>query len=70
MYTLLECFVILGLVLVLGAAIFLAVTLVVLIDAGVKAVVTRPRPLASPAAIKLRENLEASPLAQAVGQGD
>jgi hypothetical protein len=70
MYTLLECFVILGLVLVLSVAIFLAVTLVVLVDAGVRAVVTRPRPLASPAATKLRERLEASPLAQAVGQGD
>lgn len=70
MYTLLECFVVLGLVLILSVAIFLAVTLVVLVDAGVRAVVTRPRPLAPPAATKFREKLEASPLAQAVGQGD
>ena len=61
MYTLLECLALAGLVLVLGAALFLAVSLFVLVEAGVRAVATRSRPLASRNTTEVGEKLEASP---------
>ena len=70
MYTLLECLALAGLVLVLGAALFLAVSLFVLVEAGVRAVATRTHRLAPRDTAGLDEKLDTSPLAQAVGHGD
>jgi hypothetical protein len=61
MYTLLECLAIAGLVLVLGAGLFLALTLVVLVKAGVRAVAMKSRPLASRATTGLGEKPDTTP---------
>jgi len=70
MYTLLECLAIAGLVLVLGAGLFLAITLVVLVKAGVRAVGAGSRPWASRATTGFREELDATSLAEAAGDGN
>jgi hypothetical protein len=70
MYTLLECLAIAGLVLGLGAGLFIAVSLIVLVEAGVRAVATRTHRLAPRDTAGLDEKLDTSPLAQAVGHGD
>ncbi|MGA2986180.1 MAG: hypothetical protein ABSG32_20435 [Terriglobia bacterium] len=70
MYTLLECLAIAGLVLGLGAGLFIAVSLLVLVEAGVRAVAMRTHRLAARETAGLGEKLDISPLAQAVGQGD
>lgn len=70
MYSLLECLAVAGLALVLCAGLFLTVALFVLAEAGVRAVVRRSRRLASRETAGLGENLETSPLAQAVAEGD
>lgn len=70
MYILWEFLVIAGLVLALGGVLFLAVVVVVFIEAGVRGVITRTQRLASRETAALAEKLDSSPLAQAVGQGD
>ena len=70
MYTFLECLAIAGLVLVLGAGLFLAIALVVLVKAGVRAVGTWSRPWTSRATTWLREKLDTYPLARDAGHGD
>jgi hypothetical protein len=70
MYTLLEYLAIAGLVLGLGAGLFIAVSLIVLVEAGVRAVATRTHRWARRKTAGLDEKLDTSPLAQAVGQGD
>lgn len=70
MYTLLECLTIAGIVLVLGGVLFIAASLFVLVQAGVRWVATLSRRLATRESAVLREKLESSPLAQAVAPGD
>ena len=70
MYTLLECLAIAGLVLVLGAGLFLAIALVVLVKAGVRAVSTWLRPGASRATTWLHEKLDTSRPARAADHGE
>jgi hypothetical protein len=66
MYTLVECFVITGIALFLGAGLFISMALVVLLMAGVRVVATTSRRLVSRARPELRDKLVASPLHQAV----
>jgi hypothetical protein len=70
MYTLVECFIIAGFTVFVGAGLFLAVAMVVLLKAGVRVVVEKSLPLATHASTDLRKKLDTSPLAQAAGQGD
>lgn len=70
MYTLMECFVITGVALFLGAGIFISVALVVLLMAGVRVVATTSRRLVSRARSEVRDKLVTSPLPQAAGEGN
>jgi hypothetical protein len=70
MYTFMECLVIAGFVLALGAGVFITVALFVMAEAGVRIVVRHSRRLASRDTAGLRQKLETSPLAPAVVEGE
>jgi len=70
MYTLLECFIIAGFTCFVGAGLFLAVAMVMLLKAGVRVVITKSLPVAARASMELGKKLDASPLAQPAGHGD
>jgi len=61
MYTLLECLAIAGLVLGLGAGLFIAASLIVLVEAGVRTVATRTQRSAPRETTGLDEKLDTSP---------
>ena len=70
MYTLLECLAIAGLVLGLGAGLFIAVSLIVLVEAGVRAVATRTHRLAPRDTAGLDEKLDTFEKAEAAAQAE